>query len=412
MARNLDVYLHQSLVGELVQDEHGNLGFQYDASWIQDKQAKPLSQSLPLSPEPFDRNACQPFFGGILPEADQRDTIAKNLGISNKNDFAMLEQIGGECAGAVTLLPSGEPYPTSEYAYQKLDHASLASILRRLPSRPLLAGEDGIRLSLAGAQVKLAVFRSVEGEISVPLGGAPSTHIIKPAVKGYESMVLNEAFCMRLAQSIKLRTANVEMQQVEGIDYLIVERYDRKAEGNEIIRLHQEDFCQALGKISEQKYQNEGGPSLKDCFGLVRNVTTRPIRELPALLDAVLFNFLIGNNDAHGKNFSLLYDKGLTLTPLYDLVCTVAYPDLAKKMAMKIGSQYEYEKVLPRHFEGMADEAGLSRSLVRARVGELASLVLANIDSVQPYDPIVAAIVKHRCEQTLHRLTQVLQSEV
>jgi serine/threonine-protein kinase HipA len=405
MARNLDVYLNQDLVGDLTQDEHGNLGFQYASSWLQNPKAKPLSQSLPLKTDGFDRNECQGFFGGILPEADQRDTIARNLGISKKNDFAMLEQIGGECAGAVTFMPPGEPLPEAKHSYHPLDDKTLAETLRKLPARPLLAGEDGIRLSLAGAQVKLAVHKSQTGKLSIPLGGAPSTHIIKPAVRGYEGIVANEAFCMRLAQAVKLKTANVETGHVEGIDFLLVERYDRKTDANQTIRLHQEDFCQALGKDSNLKYQNEGGPSLKDCFDLLRATSSFQIRDLQALLDAVLFNVLIGNNDAHAKNFSLLYDQGVALAPLYDLICTVAYPDLASKMAMKIGSKYEFDQVLPRHFEAMAEEAGLSKAIVRRRVGELAQTVLDTLETVDSAPPNVIAIITSRCLQTLHRLT-------
>lgn len=410
MARNLDVYLNKVHIGSLYQDDHGNLGFQYIESWLQSPQAVPISQSLPLRAEQFDRNASQPYFGGILPEANQRDTIAKNLGISHKNDFAMLEQIGGECAGAVTFMPTGELLPAEEHQYRFLNAATLADTLRRLPNRPLLAGEEGIRLSLAGAQIKLAIYIASNGEYAIPLGGAPSTHIMKPTIKGYDGIVQNEAFCMRLAQAVRIKAANVEIGSTNGIDYLLVERYDRYFGTDQVRRLHQEDFCQALGSASDHKYQNEGGPSLKECFDLIRNVTTRPVIELPALLDAVLFNFLIGNNDAHGKNFSLLYHRGVSLAPLYDLICTVAYPELSDKMAMKIGSEYEYTKVFPRHFDTMAEGAGLSKPMVRKRLTDLAKLILDRIDSVQPFVPQIATIIKTRCEKTIGRSKLVPES--
>jgi serine/threonine-protein kinase HipA len=235
----------------------------------------------------------------------------------------MLEQIGGECAGAVTFIPEGQQPPESAYHYRKLDAKELAGILRDLPKRPLLAGEKGIRLSLAGAQDKVAV--RIEGEeVSLPLGGAPSTHILKPAVERFAGVVSNEALCMTLAAHINLPAAKVETRRVEDVEYLLVERYDRKhvtVDGAPTVeRLHQEDFCQAQNIVSEMKYQKEGGPSFKQCLALLRNVSTAPVLDLANLLDAAIFNYLVGNNDPHGKNFSLVYqDKQIRLAPLYDV---------------------------------------------------------------------------------------------
>lgn len=151
MERVLDVYLHEHLVGQLTQDQHGNMRFAYIDNWISDSTAGPLSHSLPLRSERFTSNECRGFFGGILPEQTQREIIAKNLGISARNDFALLREIGGECAGAVTFIPAGESLPKDDHDYRELTEEGLADTLRRLPGRPLLAGEEGIRLSLAGA---------------------------------------------------------------------------------------------------------------------------------------------------------------------------------------------------------------------------------------------------------------------
>jgi serine/threonine-protein kinase HipA len=273
MARTLDVYLHEELVGHLVQDDDGQMSFEYLESWLAKPGAATLSQSLPLRKERFPAKECRGFFGGILPEENKREIIARNLGISARNDYAMLEQIGGECAGAVTFIPAGQELPKRDYHYRKLDPKELAGILRELPKRPLLAGEKGIRLSLAGAQDKVAV--RIEGEeVSLPLGGAPSTHILKPAVERFAGVVFNEALCMTLAAHMNLSAAKVETRKVEDGEYLLIERYDRKhvtidgAPGVE--RIHQEDFCQALNIVSELKYQKEGGPSLKQCFTLLR----------------------------------------------------------------------------------------------------------------------------------------------
>jgi len=414
MARTLDVYIGDDIVGQLVQDDGGQMSFTYAEGWRNKPGAVPLSQSLPLRAEAFKGKECRGFFGGILPEQEKREIIARNLGISARNDYAMLERIGGECAGAVTFIPSGDALPEKNYDYRKLTDTELAGILRELPKRPLLAGDKGIRLSLAGAQDKVAV-RIEGGKISLPLGGAPSTHILKPAVERFEGVVFNEALCMKLAAAAGLPAANVETRSVDGIDFLLVERYDRHhgkpADDKPTIeRLHQEDFCQALGFVSEMKYQMEGGPSLKQCFALLRDVSTAPVIDLARLLDAVIFNYLVGNNDAHGKNYSLLYrplEKGgreTRLSPLYDIVSTVYYPDLSRDMAMKIGKEYSSEKITAKDFEQLAEEAGLGKALVRRRVPEVAATVkgaLAKIEIASPTSEKVSALIKQRCEKTL-----------
>jgi serine/threonine-protein kinase HipA len=412
MARTLDVYIGDDITGRLVQDDGGQMSFTYAEGWLKKEGATPLSQSLPLQAETFKGKECRGFFGGILPEQEKREIIARNLGISARNDYAMLERIGGECAGAVTFVPAGGALPERNYDYRKLTDNELGGILRELPKRPLLAGENGIRLSLAGAQDKVAV-RIENGEISLPLGGAPSTHILKPAVARFEGVVFNEALCMKLAAASGLPAAAVETRTVDGIDFLLVERYDRRhkksADGKPILeRLHQEDLCQALGFVSEMKYQAEGGPSLKQCFALLRDVSSAPVIDLANLLDAVIFNYLAGNNDAHGKNYSLIYrplEKGgreTRLSPLYDIVSTVYYSDLSRDMAMKIGKEYSSEKITAKDFEQLAEEAGLGRALVRRRVPDLADTVIQSLTKVEIANETaekVAALIRDRCEK-------------
>jgi len=362
MARSLSVYYDRELVGQLIQDDGGQMTFQYDKDWLTKPEPIPLSRSLPLREELYMQKDCRAFFGGTLPEEGNRKVIARILGISDKNDFAMLEQIGGECAGAISFLPADEKIPEDDNRYRELDDDELAKILRELPRKPLMAGEDGIRLSLAGAQDKIAV-RVDDAKISIPRGSAPSTHILKPAIDTYEGVVFNEAFCMTLANACDLIAAPIEIGKVADIDYLLAQRYDRiqDNEGN-IQRLHQEDFSQALGIPSEIKYQSEGGPSLADCFTLIRDESSAPAPDLIALLDAVIFNLLIGNHDAHAKNFSWLVmpDRSIRLAPLYDLVCTVYYPELTDKMAMKIGGEAKSALTYPRQIEQFAADAGLA----------------------------------------------------
>jgi serine/threonine-protein kinase HipA len=412
MKRKLDVYLHHHLVGNLVQDEHGQMTFDYAEAWLKNPAATALSHSLPLTQKHFNRNECRGFFAGILPEESARKIVAKNLGISAQNDYSMLERIGGECAGAVTFMPAGAELPKREDNYRSLTDKELAEILKALPRRPLMAGDEGVRLSLAGAQNKIAVHVS-GNKISIPLGGAPSTHILKPAIERFGGVVFNEGFCMKLASAIGINAADAEAGKVEGIDYLLVERYDRtmSADGPDapqtLKREHQEDFCQALGIVPENKYQAEEGPSLKQCFALVREASSAPVIDLQALLDAVIFNFLIGNHDAHGKNFSFLYSGAQTrLAPLYDLLSTSYYPELSPKMAMKIGGEYLSAPITVKHFEQLAEEAGLAKPMVKRRVPEMAELILSRMPTVTTDHPIVLAVaelIQRSCDRTIKK---------
>jgi serine/threonine-protein kinase HipA len=372
--RSLDVWLLGERIGRLDQTE-GRLSFTYDAGWLHRPDAVPLSASLPLQANAFDDRAARPFFAGLLPEQDRRDQVARAIGVSGRNDFALLDALGGECAGAVTFTRPGEKPigQATDLDYRVLEERELATIIDELPKRPLLAGEEGVRLSLAGAQDKLPVL-AVDGRIALPLHGAPSSHILKPAIRRIEDSVHNEGFCLALARAIDLNAAVADIRDVEGRPYLLVERYDRaRGPDNRPRRLHQEDFCQALGVAPEYKYQNEGGPSVVDCFALVRKATRPAALYLPQLLDAVLFNTLIGNNDAHAKNYSLIYGTGgTTLAPLYDVLCTEAYPELTPKMAMKIGDHYNFSDIFPRHWERFAQSANLSPPQVRRRLLDLA----------------------------------------
>lgn len=410
MSRTLDVYLHRDLVGHLIQDDDGRLIFNYAQTWLENPAARSLSHSLPLRKEKFTQKECRGFFAGILPEQTQRELVARNLGISAGNDFAMLERIGGECAGAVTFMPAGQLLQKSIYRYRDLSDEELVNMLKTLPRRPLLAGDQDVRLSLAGVQDKVAV--KVSGsQISIPLTGAPSTHILKPAIERFEGLVFNEVLCLGVANAAGIPTAKAETRSISGIDYALIERYDRTSRqteaGIEYERLHQEDFCQALGIVSEHKYQNEGGPSLKQCFDLLRGVSSAPLIDLQRLLDAAIFNYLIGNTDAHGKNFSLLYGRergAVRFAPLYDLVCTVYYLELSRKMAMKIGGEYILDRISPRHFEKLAEEAGLAKPLVKKRVPDLAMTVVEALKTIElnrPDAEKIARIIRERCEQSI-----------
>ncbi|MCM0032082.1 type II toxin-antitoxin system HipA family toxin [Sandarakinorhabdus limnophila] len=384
MSGTLSVWWNGRVAGALHLDRHGDMGFAYAPDWLADAISPALSFSLPKRAEPFGRRECQPFFGGILPEEGQRSAIARALGVSAENEFRLLEHLGGEVAGALTLLPEGEtPPPPSDGAPDVLSDTRLLQLLEHLPIRPMLAGEGGLRLSLAGAQSKLPVL-VVGGQIALPAPGQPTSHILKPPIARFEGTTENEYFCMSLAASIGLDVAPVEMRTVGGRSFLLIERYDRKRnDEGQLIRIHQEDFAQALGVPSQRKYASEGGPTFKDSFDLVRLAASRPARDILKLLDAAIFNLIIGNADAHAKNFSLLHhDGGIAIAPLYDLLATVAYPDLSAKLAMRIAKKATLAEIEPRHWDRFAAEVGLGAPYVHRRVKQLCDAVLAQIGTL------------------------------
>ncbi len=385
MTRVLNIWWEGRIAGQLSQSQHGELGFVYAPEWLDDAAAPDLSVSLPKRAEPFARRECRPFFAGLLPEESQRDAAALALGVSRGNDFALLDRLGGDVAGALQLLAPGETpaSPASQQRPMLLDEAGMIRILNELPMRPMLAGQAGLRLSLAGAQSKLPVVL-VEGAIALPAPAQPTTHILKPPIARFAAVTENEAFVMRLAAAVGLDVAPVEARVVRGRTFLLVQRYDRSIGGDGFVRrIHQEDFCQALGVPPETKYASEGGPTFKHCFALLRRAAARPAVDVLKLLDAVIFNLIAGNADAHGKNFSILYeDQGARLAPLYDLLATAAYPELSPKLAMKIGKRATLAEMDAKGWAAFASDAGLGLPLVRRRVVELCESVTATARDV------------------------------
>lgn len=417
MTHELEVWLFADHVGTLALVD-GRLGFCYVPGWLSPPNAVALSHSLPLRAEPFDDRATRPFFAGLLPEGQLRRLIARQFQVSGQNDFALLDHIGGECAGAVTFLAPGQaaPTPAQTGEVQWLSEEEVVAILDELPRRPMLAGKDGLRLSLAGAQDKLPVVFD-GARLGLPLNGSPSSHILKPAIHTVEDSVVNEGFCMALAEALQLEPAKASVHAVLHRPFLLVERYDRVLDPQgRRRRLHQEDFCQALGVVPEMKYQNEGGPDLAQCFDLVRRATRPSAPQVLRLFDYVIFNALIGNHDAHAKNFSLLYSgRAPVLAPLYDTLSTAVYPTLTPKMAMKIGSTYKFSEVEARHWEQFAEGAGLAKAQARRRILELASALPRAARGLQSdrahgfagngVVKRIVALIEQRCALTLRRLS-------
>ncbi len=380
----LDVYLAAERAGALERQGPTRFRFRYadDAVARHGQGALLLSASLPVQSGSYPSAAAKPFFEGLLPEGTVRTAIARALGLSEENTFGLLEALGEDCAGAVVVLPEGSPAADSHAgSIVWLDEEELAAKLLDLPRAPLgIAPEQGIRLSLAGVQRKLVVTRTPSGRFGQPKDGAPSTHIMKPAQEEYAGIVANEAFCLRVARCLGLEAAEASPMRIGGIECLLVARYDRSldASGRRIQRLHQEDFCQALGILPAAKYEADGGPSAPACVELIREVAgPRTARSITMFVDALLVNFALGNSDAHGKNFALLYETAGAprLAPLYDLVSTTVYPWLTPRMAMAIGGAQDPDAVDREAWLRLADECRLGRALP-ARAAERAAHVV------------------------------------
>jgi serine/threonine-protein kinase HipA len=373
----LDVYLNSQRVGQLVRNA-GLLSFSYLNEYLQSTAALPLSRHLPLDrsgtrPE-FADAATRAFFENLLPEGDVRTQVARRLGVSKENIFALLTELGGDCAGAVRLLPVGQN-PDGAGTYRSISEAELAVELESLPTHPFLADDEGVRLSLAGAQNKLPV-RYDGANFFIPHGDAASTHILKTPIAKLENTVVNEAFCMNLADRAGLNVPHAAAISIGGSPVYLIERYDRRQADSGFIRLHQEDFCQALGVESASKYEKEGGPGFAACFDLLRDWSGEPLVDVAALLRWVLFNFLIGNADAHGKNISFLYADGqVRLAPFYDLLSTAVYErQVNNKFAMRMGEQKDPRYLSAANLAKFAAEVGVG---LRGVKRELSGLVAA-----------------------------------
>lgn len=239
-----------------------------------------------------------------------------------------------------------------------------------------MAGDEGIRLSLAGAQNKLPVYWDQSG-YAIPEGNHPSTHILKTAIPHLQNTVANEAFCMNLAAQAGLLVPNAQIAVIGTQQVYRVERFDRKrTPDGGVLRLHQEDFCQALGVPPELKYEKEGGPGFSCCFQLVEEWSDEPLLDIQRLLDWSLFNFIIGNADAHGKNLSFLYANGVVrLSPFYDLLCTAIYERVNNKFAMKMGGQNDPRYLHASDLQHFADAVGIDLRMVKRSLREMARKV-------------------------------------
>ena len=400
----LNVYLKSRFCGQLSwESERNRYEFRYDRTYLDDPQSERLSFSLPLQAEPFDEDLSYRYFANLLPPEVVRRKLEKCLHVSRNNVFGFLKAIGGDCAGAVALYPPGvRPNPDEEERLRELDETEAADILKSLKRRPLYAaGEDGYRYSAAGAQDKLVV-RLKDGRLFLPLDGTPSTHIVKPGAADFPESVANELFCQRLADRLGVRAAEASVIVIGGERYYVTRRFDREVVDGRLRRLHQEDFCQMMSVDPEMKYESDGGPRFADLSMTLRRLHAA-LGETLALMDMFAFNFLIGNADAHAKNYSVVYrGRRPLLAPLYDAVSTAVYPELSRDYAMGIGGETLMGRIGRDHFARQSEDCGMSPQLLLGRLDAMIGRILpaarelaADLNREWPsevYEKIVAVI--------------------
>jgi len=375
--------LHVSIEGQRVGivelGAGGNLRFAYDAAWLDRRGATPLSLSMPLRGGWFEHDVIHPYLWGLLPDNEAViERWAKQYQCSSSNVFALLANVGGDVAGAAEyLLPGTDPEESAESTYDLLDDAAVAALLREVQRDPTAwrPGRDDGRWSLAGAQSKIALAFDDDRGWSIPHGQAPTTHIFKPAISDLKDHDLNELLCVKAAERLGLLTEEASLGHFEDQRALVLKRYDRIVRDGRVIRVHQEDFCQALGVHPASKYQNDGGPSIEDMVGTLWDSGSSPTEDVARLCDAVAFNWLVLGSDAHAKNYSLILSgRQVRLAPLYDLGSSAPYADHVPKvkLAQKVGGEYRAGRIDDRHWRRLAGAARIDPDAYLGRIDGMA----------------------------------------
>jgi len=385
----LNVFLNSRLVGQLVREPSGGVSFAYARDWLEWEHRMPVSLSLPLQENRYSGAPVMAVFDNLLPDSDLiRRRVAERVGAEGVDAFSLLSQIGRDCIGALQFLPDGqEPQPMSELTGELVDEVQIGAILSDLDLAPLgIRRENDFRISVAGAQEKTALLRK-DGQWIEPTGTTPTTHIIKPQIGGLPNgmdlsgSVENEYLCLKLMEAFGLRAANVEMAQFGDKKALVVERFDRRwTSDGRLIRLPQEDCCQALSVVPTQKYQNEGGPGISDIMDLLLG-SDDPNKDRYDFFKANVLFWLLGATDGHGKNFSvsLLPGGRFRMTPLYDVLTVQPTVDARQverkyfKLAMNFGNSnhYKVSNIVGRHIVETGVQSGLSRAVVQGLFEEL-----------------------------------------
>ena len=377
----LSVYFEQRRVGTIDIDKNGP-GFTYDPSWMGLRGAFPISITMPLRSERIASDTFLPWAANLLPESVQLRTLGQLLGMARGDVIGLLSAIGGDTAGALSI---GQPGRTASLYWHPIEKPKdLERLIEELPSKPFLVGDEGVSMSLAGVQTKLAVAVDQTGCVCIPMNGSPSTHILKPDAPRLWGSVQNEAFCLTLARRMKIPTPSVTTGQAGKRTYLLVKRFDRTEVSGRWRRLHQEDYCQALGKPPSAKYEANQtgirGPALEDIFELTRR--HMPSIDIVHLLDMVVVNVLACNTDAHAKNYAIIIrGNGASIAPMYDLMCGEVWENVTKNLAQKIAGKSRGDHLNGRDWQQFARECGLNPRQVLDRVGTLAKSALAEAEA-------------------------------
>jgi serine/threonine-protein kinase HipA len=368
----LSVWMYGKLIGSLSQ-QRNIFSFTYTPEALTPIMGLPLlSVSMLSQPIPYKGKVPRAFFDGLLPEGESRRMIAHDFNIKEENIFGLLKVLGRDCAGALVIVPEGE-VPDEEGVPEPITDSKVAELIRNLHFAPLGVDEK-VRVSLAGMQGKLLLARIDDGW-GLPVNGAPSTHIIKPPHSTFPNMVYNEAFCMRIAHHLGVLTAEVEIEKFEGLPALVVKRYDRVHDNtNQVIRLHQEDFCQAHALSGIHKYEEKGGPSLQNCAKILSD-WSEEAAQLECLLDIVTLNVLVGNGDAHAKNFSLIHQDSMhrRLAPAYDVISTIWYEGVSTIPGMFVNGNKNIKNTTKDDLIQEAISWGMPHYNAIARVNQLLS---------------------------------------
>ncbi len=390
-------------IGRVRRKPQARLSFTYAKDWQDDPDAYPLSLSMPLSAADHDHTPIVNFLWGLLPDNERvLGKWASKFHVSPGNPYALIANVGEDCAGAVQFVTPERVEVVLNAAASKTAWLTNAEIAQRLKALKAdhsawRAPRDTGQFSLAGAQPKTALLKDGR-RWGVPSGRTPTTHILKPPTGEFDGHAENEHFCLRLARTVGLPTATSEIVRFEDELAIVVERYDRVVTKEEILRAHQEDICQALALHPAKKYENEGGPGAKAIATLLRDYSSARGEDVATFLDAFIFNWLIAGSDAHAKNYSLLIGAGgrVRLAPLYDLASALPYDALNTKklkLAMKVGKKYRLADIGPRDWSALAAEVGVKAKDMRDRVLDMIDRTEAEMQGVR--SAVIAAGIRH-----------------
>jgi serine/threonine-protein kinase HipA len=407
MSNELIALLDEKEVGRVSRDARGRLRFLYNEDWRSGVDAHPLSLSMPLGAKEHGRSVVEAFLWGLLPDNERvLARWAAKFHVSARNVFALISHVGEDCAGAVQFVTPGRLGAIRRGKEDKVEWLGEAEIAKRLETLRKdhaawrLPSDTG-QFSLAGVQPKTALLLQND-RWGIPSGRLPTTHILKPPTGQFDGHAENEHICLMLARALGLPTAQTKVMRFNDEIAIVVERYDRLLRGNRIIRVHQEDVCQALGIMPTKKYQNEGGPGPLDIIQLLRTYSTDRENDLDTFISAVGFNWLIAGTDAHAKNFSLLVSgRRVRLAPLYDIASVLPYDgfDMRKvKFAMKVGGAYKLDQIGFRQWQKFAREVRVDSEALIARLAGMAEQLPDEVNAarVQAREQGLAAPVIER----------------